>query len=180
MKKHLYYIIIISVLVLLYAGCKKNLSVSNVKDLYFQMDYLNYAWGYQHNGFIIKGNGEVLVYNNPEKWNFPDNNYMLTAEQVEENLGMCHPAGVKISGTELARYASHISNIASSKVSAPRNIAADEGTTQFICYETSGQEKNYKGYLIKMEGDFTCENLNFFSKKVVTWMKDISHNLPRN
>jgi hypothetical protein len=31
-----------------------------------------------------------------------------------------------------------------------------------------------------MDGDFTCENLNFFSKKVVTWMKDIHERLPRN
>ena len=37
----------------------------------------------------------------------------------------------------------------------------------------------YKGYLIKMEGDFTCENLNFFTKKVITWLKNINDTLEK-
>jgi uncharacterized Fe-S cluster protein YjdI len=180
MKRVFLYLTIVTVAVLIFTGCKKNYTVSNDVELYFQMDYLNYAWGYQHSGYIIKGNGEVLTYDNPEKWNFPDSNFIITADQVAENLAMCSPAGIAIPVNELAKYTSHIGNIASSKVSALRNVAADAGSTQFICYEVSGEEKNYKGYLIKMEGDFTCENLNFFSKKVVSWMKEISSSLHRN
>ena len=35
------------------------------------------------------------------------------------------------------------------------------------------------GCLIKMEGDFTCENLNFFSKKVSAWLKNIHGSLSK-
>jgi len=30
-----------------------------------------------------------------------------------------------------------------------------------------------------MEGDFTCENLNFFTKKVTTWLKNINDTLEK-
>ena len=30
-----------------------------------------------------------------------------------------------------------------------------------------------------MEGDFTCENLNFYSKKIFIWLKNINDNLDK-
>lgn len=179
MKRPLNYIIIITVLVFLYAGCKKN-GISNGQEIYFQLDYLNYAWGYQHNGYIIDGEGNVLTYENPANWNFPDDNSLLTSRQISDNLSKCHSTGMKVSPEELKKYSSYIKNIASSKVSAIRNVANDSGSTQFLCFQASGTESTYKAHLVKMDGDFTCENLNFFSKKVVTWMKDIHEKLPRN
>jgi hypothetical protein len=160
-------------------GCKKSPGASNEQQLYFQLDYLNYAWGYQHTGYIIDGNGNVLVYDNPEKWNFPDDTFTLTADQVAENITLCRKSGISVSREELIKYASHIGNIAASKVTALRNVGADAGSVQFICYEVKGSGV-YKGTLIKLEGDFTCENLNFFSKKIVSWMKEINGRLSRN
>jgi hypothetical protein len=119
-----------------------------------------------------------MIYDNPERWNFPDNNFSLTAGQVAENLAMCRQSGIRISKEELGRYSAHISNVASSKLTAPRNVGADAGSVQFICYEAKGAG-DYKGTLIKMEGDFTCENLNFFSKKMVSWMKEINSRIVR-
>jgi len=58
-----------------------------------------------------------------------------------------------------------------------KNVAADAGTGEFVCYLFTESTRSYKRYLIKMEGDFTCENLNFYSKKVVSWMKDINSSL---
>ena len=49
----------------------------------FQLEYVNYAWGYQHNGFIIDNEGNVLTYSNPENWNFPDKDFSLTESQVQ-------------------------------------------------------------------------------------------------
>jgi hypothetical protein len=98
---------------------------------------------------------------------------------VAENITLCRKSGISVSREELIKYASHIGNIAASKVTALRNVGADAGSVQFICYEVKGSGV-YKGTLIKLEGDFTCENLNFFSKKIVSWMKEINGRLSRN
>jgi hypothetical protein len=58
-----------------------------------------------------------------------------------------------------------------------KNVAADAGSREYFCYKFSENSHTYKGTLIKMEGDFTCENLNFFSKKVATWLKNINETL---
>ena len=154
--------------------CKKNVVISNKQVILFQVDYVNYAWGYQHNGFIIDNQGNVLTYKNPQIWNFPDKDFNLSESQVHDNIENCSNSREKIPAEELKKYANYIKNISSSKVTALKNISADAGSQEYICYQFSEKSGTYKGYLIKMEGDFTCENLNFFSKRVTTWLKNIN------
>jgi hypothetical protein len=173
-------IILITLLVLFITGCKKNYVISGKQAILFQFDYVNYAWGYQHHGFIIDNKGNILTYNNPEEWNFPDNNLVLNEIQVAENISKCIQTGKKISKEELQKYTNYIENIASSKVTALKNVAADAGSLEYVCYQFSESTGTYKGYLIKMEGDFTCENLNFYSKKVAAWMRYINNSMTKN
>jgi hypothetical protein len=170
-------IINIMLLSLLITGCKKNLMISDKQVLLFQYEYINYAWGYQHTGFIIDADGNVLKYNNPENWNFQEDDYPLSESQISDNISKCIRTGVKIPEEELHKYSNHIKNIASSKVTAMKNVAADAGSMEYLCYQYSENTKTYKRYIIKMEGNFKCENLNFYSKKVVEWMKDINNRL---
>ncbi|MDD2799252.1 MAG: hypothetical protein PHV20_11730 [Bacteroidales bacterium] len=44
-------------------GCAKmdSISFSNQK-IVFQQEYINYAWGYSHNGFFIDSTGAIYTY----------------------------------------------------------------------------------------------------------------------
>jgi len=161
------------IILLVTAGCRKNYSLSENQIILFQFDYLNYAWGYQHHGFLIDSEGNILRYENPEGWNFPDSELNLTSAKAAENISKCFPAGKQIDKDELLKYASYINNIAQSRVTALKNAGADGGTSQYICYQFSENSGTYEGHVVKMEGDFTCENLNYYSKKVTLWMKKI-------
>lgn len=155
-------------------GCKKNNAINENQQILFQYDYINYAWGYQHFGFFIDNEGNILTYKNPQTWNYPDENFTLTEFQLRENSENCVNTGEKINPDELEKYAGYIKNISLSKITALKNVAADAGAGQYICYLYSGVSGTYKGTLIKMEGDFTCENLNFYSKRVSAWLKGIN------
>ena len=178
MKLSAGYIFTFLLLPVIFAGCKKNIGISNRQAILFEYEYVNYAWSYQHYGFFIDNEGNVLAYNNPEEWNFPDRELRISENQIAENLSYCTHSGIKIPKEDLQKYSNHIKNIASSKVSAMKNVAADAGSSEYICYQYSESTGMYKGTLIKMEGDFTCENLNFFSKKVADWMKNINNSIP--
>ena len=171
---NIFFVLLAAILI---TGCKKNVSISEKQAILFQVDYVNYAWGYQHTGFIIDNQGNILTYRNPQNWNFPDDDFNLTESQVKDNFGNCLISGKKIPTEELMKYANYIKNISSSKVTALKNVAADAGSLEFICFQFSEISGTYKGCLIKMEGDFTCENLNFYSKKVISWLKNINETL---
>ncbi|MEI6050595.1 MAG: hypothetical protein WCS03_16990 [Bacteroidota bacterium] len=175
MKSSHIKIIQIALILLLIAGCKKTYVISDKQTILFQFEYVNYAWGYQHYGFIIDNEGNVLKYSNPENWNFQDNDFSMSEARVSENISKCAKTGITISKEDLHKYSNYINNIASSKVTALKNVAADSGSSEYFCYQFSESTKTYKSYLIKKEGDFICENLNFYSKKTVAWMKDINN-----
>jgi hypothetical protein len=165
--------------VLLIQGCKKNNVINEKQAILFQVDYINYAWGYQHTGFIIDNAGNILTYKNPQNWNFPDKDLNLSDSQVHSNLESCIKTGKKISPAELQKNAGYIKNISSSKITAMKNIAADAGSIEYLCFQFFEKSGTYKGTLIKKEGDFTCENLNFFSKKVAAWLKNINETIDK-
>jgi hypothetical protein len=167
------------IIALFATGCKKNNVINENQAVLFQVEYVNYTLGYQHSGFIIDNKGNVLTFSNPENWNFPDKELTISESQVRENIIKCSISGKKVPPDELRKYAGYIKNISSSKVTALKNVAADEGSVQYLCYQFSNKSGIYKGYLIKMEGDFTCENLNFFSKKVSMWLKNIHGTLDK-
>ncbi len=167
----------IATLIIFIAGCDKDHSISERQEILFQYDYNNNAWGPEHSGYLIDNKGDVLTYNNPVGWNYSDDYYIMTEDKINENIQKCELTEVRIPIEELHKYSKYIRNIAYSKISAKRNVSNDAGLTRFICYKYSESTGLYEGHLIKMEGDYTCENLNFFSKKVAVWMRDISNNI---
>jgi hypothetical protein len=158
-------------------GCKKDQhNISESQKILFMYDYNNVVTG-QHNGFLIDNQGDVLTYNNPENWNYHDKHYVLTDKEVTENIKKCELSGNKIPKEELHKYSNYIRNIASSKVSARRIVEDGTGITEFICFQYFENTGTYKGNLIKLEGSSTSENLNFYSKRVTAWMRDIGNNI---
>ena len=160
-----------------FTGCKKNDNISDKQVVLFQYEYINHAWDYQHYGYFIDNDGNVITFNNPEDWNFPDNDYTINQDRLLENLSKCSVSEKIIPIDEIQKFSKYIENIAASKVSALKNVGADIGSYTYICYQFDEESLTYKGHIIKMEGDNTCENLNFFSKKVISWMKEITVDL---
>jgi hypothetical protein len=171
MKQPTRNILLSIVVILLITGCKKtDIHDDTQQRILFQYDHVCET---QHYGFILDNEGNIYTYNNPENWNFPDKDFEISLNQAEKIADKCVFSGKKIQPDELMKYAKCIEHIAMSKVTAPRNTGSDEGITQYICYQFSESSQTYSGHLIKTEGDVTRENLNFHSKRVSSWMREI-------
>ncbi len=169
MRRSVINIKILFLVILLIAGCKKSDFSFSSQVILFQYDHVR---GTNHQGFIIDSEGNVFTYNT-DGVNFPDRDLEISQNKVDEYLGQCEFSGIKITGEELLKYARYIEYIASSKVTAPHDTGDDTGTIRFICYQFEENPGLYNGQLIKMEGDCTRKNLNFYSRKVSLWMREI-------
>jgi len=173
MRKPVIYIISLFLIILLAAGCKKSEFSISSQVILFQYDHVR---GTNHGGFLIDSEGNVFTYNT-DGMNFPDRDLEIRQDKANEYLGQCEFSGIKIAGEKLLKYARYIEFIASSKVTAPRDTRDNTGTIRFICYHFEESSGLYIGHLIKMEGDYTRENLNFHSRKVSSWMREIGKEL---
>jgi len=171
MKRPFIYILLSLFVIISVSGCKKrDLSAGSEQEILFQYDYRSSS---QHSGYFIDSEGNVFTYNDPSFWNMPDNDLEISQEQLAENIGNSLFSGIKIPEDELSRYAKVIEYLASSKVTGPGKSITGEGTAQYICYQFDENSQKYRGHLIRSEGNITRENLNFHSKRVTQWMKEI-------
>ncbi len=171
MRKTVLNILILLLAVLFSAGCKKNDYSTTDQLILFQYDH---SRGINHHGYIIDSDGNLFTYNVDGNI-FPDNNLEISKDKANEYLSNCEFKGRKIDHEELIKYAKYIDYIASSKVTAVRDKRENTGTIRYICYQFDEYSELYTGYLIKMEGDNTSKNLNFHSRKVSSWMREIGN-----
>jgi hypothetical protein len=178
MRNIIKYLLFILILVAL-QSCQKEYITDRNQKVLFEFSYVNYAWGEVNTGFYIDTDGNILEYENPENWNFSEQDNNLTSEQVEENLSFCMPSGLKIRSEELRQYINYIDNLARSRISAPVHSGADMGSLRMFCFEYMREEGSYRPVLIKWTGDYQSENLNFYAKKVSEWLQGINNELTR-
>ncbi len=166
------FLSVITLLIVL-SSCQKTYVVSKSQDILFQYEYINTTGTYSHWGIFVDARGNVLSYDLPEKWNFPRDDQTITQKELLENVALCKSTGLKIPAEVLQKHINSIDNIASSKVSSPKRTSSESGTAYYFCYQYSENSSTYKRTIIKTEGNLKSENLNFYSKKIVSWMNEI-------
>ena len=170
-------IILHGLFIVLLAGCSKNYIPTGDEVILFQVDYTNTHTGNQHYGYYIDNKGNVFTYSNPTVWNSPDSLFVFSNTGIMENLSYCIKSEIRIPPEELNKFAGYIKNIASTKVTARKMVGTGKGTLKYICFQRSETSDQYKGFIIREEGNYTCANLNYFSKRTITWLSDINSRL---
>lgn len=168
------FIIIITLATLLF-GCKKEtLSVmdSNQK-VYFQYQYLNYAWSYQNKGWIIDSTGNVYTFDKPDNWNFVDSTGIISEAHMNENLAKTTLATTKIDRTIVNEKIKLIDKAAAGELTKPKNEMADFGAITYASYIYDKEKKQYKEVLLNQYGDWSIENQSQEAKALFEWLKTI-------
>jgi len=173
-------IFIIFILSLPVQSCRKTVVINSKQAVLFQVEYVNGAENRRHYGFFVDNQGKILAYDNPADWAFPDKQLMINSLQLNSDLSKCRDTGLKVPEEELLNHARVIKNISASKVTAMKRSSPGSGSMKYICYQFNEGTGIYKGSLIKMEGDSTCENLNFYSKRVALWLRGIFEKIDKN
>ncbi len=155
-------------------GCEKEYLPSNVKHSFFQCSFINYAWIYTNSGWVIDQDGNLRFYENPQHWNFPDNEGYITEEKLLENLNSCNNSNISVVSPEnLAKYNSMVSGASKGSMSKPESRGADMGAISYCCYWFDELKGKYKYVLLSQTGDVYTYNTSKSSKRLDQWLKSI-------
>jgi len=139
--------------------------------VYFEYNYINFAWGYQHHGWLIDGNGFVRYFESPDSFRTADSSGYITLEDLEFNLGQTDSIIDQVDRKELEEYVDCISGAASGEIGELKNIAADAGTSVLTCYRYDGSRDRYQQVFLAQSGDWEQFNLSAEAEKLVTWLR---------
>jgi hypothetical protein len=166
----------------LFIGCEKLLNqqqeswpIPNQLVL-FQVEYNNFAWGYQHNGYLIDSSGLVRSFSLPKNWHLPDSLGFISETSMNENISQLDTGSFYVDKNELLENYSKIKKISEGVLSKPKSTGADLGETDYSGYVYDATNNRYKRVLIKRSGDWTTENSSPEAEEVYKWLIMIRSN----
>jgi hypothetical protein len=146
---------------------------SEAGSLIFQTEYINYAWGYNHNGWIMDRSGKVNRFQKKAAWVFPDSLGYVSALDMQKNFSACDSVMAQVSTKDFTLYAEKAIGCANGPLSKATNTMADAGEHIYAIYIYEPGKNRYKRVILDMTGDWSQQNLAVKSKEVVDWMKAI-------
>jgi hypothetical protein len=157
--------------ILLFVSCDEKLLEVKQVDCYFQYEYVNYAWGYQHSGFTVTPTGEIYSFGNTTPWVFAEND-KLTLATLKNNIEASTKADTLINITDIDHFQQLASYITSGKLSEPVSLGADMGERicKIIMPDTSDPQNGYREIILTEDGDFERHNLSSDAAIIVEWL----------
>jgi len=141
-------------------------------DVYFQVEYLNHAWGYQHHGFIIDQQGNLFGYEKPEGWVFPEEG-VISPRDFRSNLNKAEKETNTIPATEVKQMEPKALLAKNGELTEPESQMVDAGTTVFAVFIFDKKINKLKKYDLLWEGDLFRENNSQAAKDIAAWLKEI-------
>ncbi|MDX9880512.1 MAG: hypothetical protein RBS73_00505 [Prolixibacteraceae bacterium] len=143
------------------------------EEIVFQFEYLNYAWGKQHHGFLIAPDGTKYSYNNPENWVFRENN-QIKAEDFINNLAVCVNEG-KVDTDELNRMKALVLKVDETQLTEPENTMYDAGSESYSFYVKDVTKGTYRQVILLNRGDWSQENKDKDAKEIAGWLMQLNN-----
>lgn len=160
---------------LFFASCTKEhdnlqLNLNFEKDtVYFQFEYRNYAWGYQHSGFIIDQQGNIYDYTKPDNWNFPEDN-QISLDDFKDNLAKAQVRLTQIPVSELTQMVILAHAAKNGELTEVKYVMADAGEDTYSIYIVKDGEQTLTKYLLQMRGDLYQKNTSSAADTITNWL----------
>jgi hypothetical protein len=156
----------------LLTGCnKEDDSLPEAKQtILFQREYINYAWGYRQDGWIIDSSGNFRTFQMPKVWNFVDSLGLISSDDMNENIQQTDSILFKIEKDTILKYFSKLKKASEGKMSEPHQEMFDAGVTYFSGYIYEPCSKKFKQVLLRQTGDIFIENKSKEADEIFNWM----------
>ena len=171
-------LVLILIITLALFGCKKEtITVLDPNQkVFFQFDYINYAWGRMHQGWILDSSGNFHTYDEPENWIFPDSTDVITERAMQENLSKTQLGSKVVSTSELKQKIALIVKASKGKISEPENRMADAGILSYNAFIYDAENKEYKVVVLHQWGEWVKVNDAPEANELYEWLKNLNPN----
>jgi len=141
-------------------------------DCYFQYEYINHAWGFNHFGFTITPSGEMYTFDKTTPWVFAENN-QLSLTVLRNNIKASVKKDTLIGFKDMDNL-EHLALLAmAGKMSDPVLQGADMGLTicKILVPDPSNPPNGYREVILSQTGDIEFHNLAPQAAVIAAWLQ---------
>lgn len=169
--------IILTALIVSGRGCEEMLLADHPlpdQEYFFLYEYINHAWGYQHNGWLMDSTGTVHYFEVPDKWMVPSTDEAIDIQGIEHYGAQSDSVITVVDKGELAAKVHLIDAAARGKLTEPENVMADAGSWSYYALRYDPGAKDYERILLKQDGDWEVDNTSEAADEIYKWMKKLT------
>ena len=147
---------------------------SSKQKFLFEVDYVNFAWGFTYHGTYIDELG--YVYKNDlkdTKDTFLIESDYFTSEYLERKYRHNKQFIKKILLSELNEKAKLIEKASKGNYSDTVSKGEDMGSIEYKGYLYDTHNKKYRPVVLRVEGDYYYENLSIEAKILADWLESV-------
>ncbi len=128
------------------------------KQLYlFEVEYINFAWGFIQGGYYIDSLGDVSEYSHSQElWQSPHPD-SLTYEDLHDKFALRKPRN-RIDPDEIRKYLALAEKASTGTLSLPQNVCQDAGGTIYRVYLYDEESEIYTPVVLYVAGDWAQKN----------------------
>ena len=141
--------------------------------IYCERSYTNFAWGYQHNGIYVDAEGNLYNYSyqrSDKPWS-PKQSEVPTAQELEDKYSHGKKLIRKIEPQELQAKFNLLAAARQGQLSKRKQSGADMGSNVCRCYVFDEANSRYKEVELRVQGDWSYENLAPSAKELADWLE---------
>ncbi|MDF1573054.1 MAG: hypothetical protein P1P82_15705 [Bacteroidales bacterium] len=144
------------------------------QEYFFLYEYINYAWGYQHSGWLMDSSGTARYFSVPEKWMVPDTDAAIDISGIEHYLVKADSVITVVDRSILSEKVKLIEAAARGTLGEPENVMADAGTRSYYALQYDPDQAVYERILLKQEGDWEIDNFSSAAGELAEWMQSVT------
>lgn len=144
----------------------------------FEVEYINYAWGWMYYGRYIDNSGRLYSYsylnlNYEDRWK-PQRKGIYTESELFEKFSHSKEFVKQIDYNELIQMANLIPAASKGKLSDPVSVMWDAGLITYKGYLYNGSKNEYIEVILRVSGDDFIENLSPEAKNLAEWLISVT------
>jgi len=139
----------------------------------FEVEYLNYAWGFVYQGVMIDNEGKEYSYN-PAKDSIPFLYYadgLYTERELQSKYGHAKTF-IKSIRSDSLNWSHNLANqVITTDYSDTTYVGMDGGCTTYSTYIFRPEINKYQQIVLKIEGDIAFYNKSQSAVTLAAWLK---------
>lgn len=173
-------VIVYTLFLSIFISCVDIINDSNADNqkYYFEVEYGNAAWGYVLTGWYISNDGEVFSYsykNSAERWR-PANSDQPTGSELDDKYSHLKTLIDTIPNHTLLKYTDLIKTSINGTYSDTVTQGFDMGIQSIICFTYDNDVDIYYKHILKINGNYTYENVTSEAQEIIRWLDGINKN----
>lgn len=167
------YVILICVLISFYNGCDISNNSNDQQEYFFDVYYINHAWGFSLGGFMIDKDGNIFAYKwsmiKDGVWKYNDNKN-LSEDELNKKFNVGKELRGKVDKKVFREKAKSIYLIPLDSYSPKVSSGADMGAFRYSCYRYDNDKKTYYEVVLKETGDVSYYNTSDKAEDLIAWL----------